>query len=445
MRPTLSLRTRIVVLVSVLLLGTAVIGGSSMYVALLLKLNQRERVQLEQDAAQLAQLYAGNQVGGDTVTGGARVEFYRHDGERVKGGPQAPLPAAEVRAARLAPRTLEINIDGSLTLAALRTVELGAASSPLILAVRRDVSYIQQTGRELLGILGLTTALVLLVALPAVYLVTRIGLEPLIDVAQQARRIDERRLTPVQYQGPEDELGLLVKALNRTVARLGSALQAQRVFLAETSHELRTPLTALEGYLRRALREADEQHKPPLEDAERVAQSMTRLVNDLLQLSRGELVQDFTPHYVDIEGQLRQLSRENPGVTCQVHGDLSLLGDPERLMQVWRNLVSNALRASGDPHMVRLEGRRADGHLVVEVIDRGPGIPEPDRERIFEKFYKGASKGGAGLGLTIARQIVEAHRGQITVHETPGGGATFRVTLPALEEEEETELPEAMA
>lgn len=99
------------------------------------------------------------------------------------------------------------------------------------------------------------------------------------------------------------------------------------------------------------------------------------------------------------------------------------------------NLVTNAIRVTGNANLVRLEMEPRAGEIEVRVVDRGPGVPDAVKPRIFDKFYRGKEAGSAGLGLTIAQQVVTAHGGVIDVTDTPGGGATFRVRLPELEED----------
>lgn len=229
--------------------------------------------------------------------------------------------------------------------------------------------------------------------------------------------------------------------LEQTARQLEQALNAQKTFLAESSHELRTPLTALLGYLRRAERELGTTQT--LKDAQRVAENMTRLVNDLLQLSRGELVQSIEPHFVDLTDLLHQVGRDYR-VKVDAKGHLEVVGDPVRLSQVFVNLVTNAIRVCGDREKVHVDARQQKDKLFVDVVDHGPGVPEDVKPRIFDKFYRGKEAGSAGLGLTIAQQIVQVHKGTITVHDTPGGGATFRVTLDAyVEEDYEEDLDDA--
>ncbi|PYE56625.1 ATP-binding protein [Deinococcus yavapaiensis] len=230
--------------------------------------------------------------------------------------------------------------------------------------------------------------------------------------------------------------------LAKTAAQLEEALKLQKTFLAETSHELRTPLTALLGYLRRAQREIG---KPELlGDPIRVAENMTRLVNDLLQLSRGELVQSIEPHFVNLADLVRQVGRDY-GVRVVAPKSLEAVGDPMRLGQVFVNLVTNAIRVCGKADLVHVEARKAGSEVQVDVVDHGPGVPDDVKPRIFDKFYRGKEAGSAGLGLTISQQVVLAHKGQIFVLDTPGGGATFRVVLAALEDEDDEVLDTAEA
>ncbi|GHF30827.1 signal transduction histidine kinase [Deinococcus metalli] len=237
-----------------------------------------------------------------------------------------------------------------------------------------------------------------------------------LDEVERLRNVAERQSQRLEIQARQ----------------LEEALNMQKTFLAETSHELRTPLTALHGYLRRAEREVG--GSQTLLDAQRVAENMTRLVNDLLQLSRGELVQSIEMHFMNLGHLLRQVGRDF-GVRAP-QDNLEIVGDPGRLTQVFVNLVTNAVRVSGSPDKVHLEVGSRPGEIEVRVVDHGPGVPDNVKPKIFDKFYRGKEAGSAGLGLTIAQQVVTAHGGTIDVVDTPGGGATFRVRLPLPEEDD---------
>lgn len=243
------------------------------------------------------------------------------------------------------------------------------------------------------------------------------------EVHELNRRLQARLLEVERLRSTTE---LQNQRLEVQAKQLEEALNLQKTFLAETSHELRTPLTALLGYLRRAEREAG--GSQVLQDAQRVAENMTRLVNDLLQLSRGELVQNVEMHFITLGNLLRQVGRDY-GVRADVP-DCEIVGDPGRLTQVFVNLVGNALRVAGNPDKVWMELEERPGEVEVRVVDRGPGVPDEVKPRIFNKFYRGKEAGSAGLGLTIAQQVVTSHGGAIDVFDTPGGGATFRVRLP---------------
>jgi two-component system, OmpR family, sensor kinase len=339
-------------------------------------------------------------------------------------------------------------------------LNLGQKSYRMILAVSADATYIVTISRLVTSTILIVTSILALIALTGGYFAASAMLRPLIEVARQATKLDEHNLEPLRYTGPRDELGLLTATLNQLVRRLKRAFEAQKVFLAETSHELRTPLTALQGYLRRALR--DPNPHAALEDALRVTDSMTRLVNDVLQLSRGEIVQEIVPHLVDLGEVAQNVAREFPGVSVKLDPGLEMIGDPDRLSQLTRNLVANAIRAVSKaegapanpadgvhievrrlekpvvPNTREVQAREIRATLELHVRDDGPGIPAQVLPRMFEKFYRGPG-GGSGLGLAIASQIVRGHNGEIAAQNDPGRGAHFTVTLPALSDDDAPE------
>jgi two-component system, OmpR family, sensor kinase len=273
-------------------------------------------------------------------------------------------------------------------------------------------------------------------------------------LAEYAER-DRRRLAEAEIRGLNQTLQVRLQQVEQlnavaeerrlkqedTARKLAESLTLQKTFLAETSHELRTPLTALLGYLRRLEREVGTSQT--LSDAQRVAQNMTRLVNDLLQLTRGELVQNIEQHFVNLSELLRAVGRDyNVQVSTPA---LEIVADPGRLTQVFANLVGNAVRVCGSPALVQVEATMqlspgGKPEICVQIIDHGPGISDEVKPRIFDKFYRGKEAGSAGLGLTIAQQVVTSHGGRLRVVDTPGGGATFEVSLPLYDEDENEEL-----
>ena len=302
------------------------------------------------------------------------------------------------------------------------------------MAVVADTEFIRNALERLGRALLLSSAIVVLVAGLLGYLVAGISIRPIAELARRAADRGPSRLDPIELHGPRDEVAQLTDTLNDLMRRLADAMDAQRAFLAETSHELRTPLTSLRGFLERAHRKADPDVRRELADARRIAGTLSRLVEDLLQLSRGQLVRELTPHLVDpLDDLANPVAEEFPGVAVEGSAGSTVLGDPERLRQLLRNLVANAVRAAGVAEDVTVSVSDRDGFVELGVTDTGPGIAPDVLPRIFDKFYKGAG-GGSGLGLAIARQIVEHHGGEIAVDSRPGL-TTFRVTLPAVEGE----------
>ena len=388
---------------------------------------------LREDALAVARIYAGATdlalPGGPT--GGVIIQLYDAQGRLFAASNQAfehlPLPASAVVVAALGPRDWSGTLAERTVQAALAPVDFG------VVAVLADTAFIATALQQLSQALTITAAVLIALSAGIGYLVAAATMRPVSQLASQAARLDPQRLTPLNYQGPGDEIGQLSRVLNDLIVRLRVAIDAQRTFLAETSHELRTPLTSLQGFLDRALRRAHPEVQRELTDARRIAQGMSRLVADILQLSRGELVPELTPHLLDTAELMHSIAEEFPGVRLEVQPDTLLLGDPERLRQLLRNLVANAVRATGEPDAVTLYGYREGDSVLLEVTDTGPGIPAELQGRIFEKFYKGPG-GGAGLGLAIAKQIAELHQGTVTV-TSQVGLTTFRVRLPAVDEE----------
>jgi len=391
---------------------------------------------LDADAARVADLYraggagsARDQLAGPT--GGVIVQLYDPLGallvasEPRFAAPDASVPREALADARDLPRAWRGQLAGRSVQVALRPFEFG------VVAVVGDTAFIGASLARLARALGWATAA--LVALSAL-VGSAVALEivrPIRRLARAAQRLGPDQLEPIPDLGPRDEVGRLTGVLNDLIGRLRDALDAQRAFLAETSHELRTPLTSLQGFLERAARKADPEVRRELADAQRVARGMARLVGDLLQLSRGDAVHEVDPFLVDpVSDVLRPVAEEFPGVVVEGESGMTVLGDPERLRQLVRNLTANGVRAAG-PAGVTLRARVADGAVVVEVHDVGPGVPPELQSAVFEKFWTSGG-GGAGLGLAIARQIARAHGAELALASRPGD-TSFSLRLPALD------------
>jgi heavy metal sensor kinase len=316
--------------------------------------------------------------------------------------------------------------------------QVGVAES--LAPVRQELARLRDA---LLG--SVLFALVLAVA--GGYWIARAALRPLEQMADQSRRITDR--TPglrLASPNPRDELGLLAGAFNDLLARLESALSQQRAFMADASHELRTPVsiarTAIEVTLGRSGRPESE-YRDCLAVVAEQARRLSRIVEDMFTLARADvagLPVDRAPLYfdelvADCVKQTRVLAApKGVEVDWQGPSDLEARGDERLLRQMLINLLDNAIRHTPAGGRVGVElSHRGDG-IELAVTDSGGGIPEVDRERIFERFVRlGGARGageGAGLGLPIARAIAEAHGGTLALSRSDASGSTFLARLP---------------
>lgn len=277
------------------------------------------------------------------------------------------------------------------------------------------------------------------------------------DIVRQARRIGGRTLAErLPHPGTRDEIGRLIDTLNDMLARLEHAFEAQRRFTADASHELRSPLSRLRTELEITLRRprgADEYVQALRSGLEDVAR-LTALVEELLTLARLDAGQDTAPVAPVAIGPILEAVVRRARPAAQARGmTLSLAGTDdsgadaleanaaarvprELLMLVATNLVENAVKygAAGGSVLVSVVARPDGTELVVE--DDGPGLPAEERERVFERFYRGAAARaadieGTGLGLALCDLIVRAAGGRIEVGVSRWGGARFSVHLPA--------------
>jgi signal transduction histidine kinase len=244
-----------------------------------------------------------------------------------------------------------------------------------------------------------------------------------------------------------DEVGDLARALGRMQEELRRQESARRAFVATASHELRTPLTMLQGTME-LLEEDLHEGRVDLPDAQRQVATARRellrlstLAEELLDLSRLDAAVALRSEAVELgelaravaaEFELRAGERETVIDVVPPPGACWGRGDPDAVARVVRILIDNALRYGGGGP-VRVTAAEAAMEATVEVADRGNGVPGEERERIFERFYRGrgrGAEGGFGLGLAIGRELAERMGGTLTLSDRPGGGTRFLLALP---------------
>jgi signal transduction histidine kinase len=287
--------------------------------------------------------------------------------------------------------------------------------------------------RTALTVMLIGFPLVLAVVAGVTWLMTRRALRPVEGIRREMAAITASADLARRVPEPDshDEVARLARTTNETLAALEAAVERQRRFVADASHELRSPIASLRTQL-----EVGAAH-PELLDVPGAVEDTVRLQNlaaDLLLLARLDAGERPAEARVD----LAALAREEAAGRVRVSVDAEpadVSGSRGQLRRVLANLLDNAQRHAREAVTVTV--RREGGRAVVAVADDGDGVPEADRERIFERFVRldaarSRDDGGAGLGLAIARDVAERHGGTLTVRGTPEGGALFELRLPAV-------------
>ena len=282
----------------------------------------------------------------------------------------------------------------------------------------------------------------------AIWLTITSALRPLKEVERTAEAVKSGKFSSrlVQHHG-KTEIGRINRALNSMLDSIESAVRGKdktlnqmRRFVSDASHELRTPLVTVRGYAE-LYRMGAIKSKQDLNEAmgriESEAIRMSGLVESLLTLTRMDELENMKKKPSDLielaQASVKDASVAHQDISFRVSSELKtciLEIDGDRIKQVLTNLLANAARFAPKSSEVTVEVREQDSRIRVSVIDRGEGVPESLREKIFDRFYRidnsrNRETGGSGLGLAIAKSIIDAHGGKIWVDETPGGGATF--------------------
>ncbi len=281
------------------------------------------------------------------------------------------------------------------------------------------------------------------VALVMVRFLARGMTSPLREMADATERMARGDYSLRVTDTSRDEIGALARAFNHMAAELAQTDRVRRDLVANVSHELRTPITALRARLENLVDGVEEPDPALLQTMLVQTERLGRLVTQLLDLSRleaGTVPLDRQPF--ELRPVLEHAARESLlhapeiEVSVVVEDGTTAHGDPERVHQVVANLVENAVRHSPVGGRIELRARRAGEDVSIEVLDDGPGIPDAEAALVFERFYRAdaaraSADGGAGLGLAIARWIVDLHGGEIHPERRLPHGCRMVVTLPA--------------
>jgi len=295
------------------------------------------------------------------------------------------------------------------------------------------------------GVLGGT----LLAFLGGLYVAQR-AMRPIAGLTRAAREVALTRDPDVALPKPRanDEVSDLAHTLEDMLSELSAArgeteatLARQREFVADASHELRTPLTSILANLELLETDLDGEQREMADSALRSSRRMRRLVADLLLLARADAGHRAPAAPVDLSAVVREAAAEasalssDHSLSLDLPGPVAVSGVGDDLHRLAANLIENALLHTPGGTPVTVSVRREGESAVLEVADRGPGVPAELRARVFERFASGsgdsARRGGSGLGLAIVKAVTDAHGGRVELFEAEGGGARLVVTLPA--------------
>ncbi|MBW4623674.1 MAG: HAMP domain-containing histidine kinase [Cyanosarcina radialis HA8281-LM2] len=315
------------------------------------------------------------------------------------------------------------------------------------LYVAHDITDEQVMFLAIVRSLGIASAIAILAITAAIALYIQRSLQPLRQLSQLAATVSAEDLggAKLKLDRAPSEVRELAQMWDMMLHRLSSAWEQQRQFVSNVSHELRTPLTIVHGYLQSTLRRSQnltELQKEGLEIAAAEADRTIRLLQDLLDLARadsGNLRLHLEPLVLnDLVAEVVGMGEQYSQGRIKVFADDKLIkvkADRDRLKQVLINLIDNALKYSSTTIVVKLS--RQGDRALIQVADKGCGIPLTHQSRIFEPFYRvdsdrGRSTGGSGLGLSIVKMLVESMAGNVKVRSKIDVGSVFTVTLPAM-------------
>jgi len=271
------------------------------------------------------------------------------------------------------------------------------------------------------------------------------GLLPLNKLSDEIAHRSPTQLSPVYIEGLPEEILPLIVSLNTLLNRLGYALDNERRFTADAAHELRTPLAALKAQAQVAARADNKEHRMnAIDNVVRGMDRLTRLVDQLLTLARLDPEDAAKQHHpVDLEKVVEAVSTELALTALDKELQYELIrkgkciinGQETALSVLARNLIDNAIRYTPSGEKIIISVISQDNQVIFSVRDSGPGIPEADRQRIFDRFYRivGTKADGSGLGLSIVKRIIDIHQSTLEIIQPDDGrGVEFRITFQAL-------------
>jgi len=309
--------------------------------------------------------------------------------------------------------------------------------------IAQSTENIENMLKQLLLVLAVSLPFFLLgSAVIGFFIVTRL-LKPIDLMTRTARRFSEEELSArINLPQTGDELGRLADTFDEMLTRIEASFKSHRQFTADASHELRTPVSVIQAILSVTKRRprTNAEYQSAMEDLGIAANRLESLVSALLTMSRSEMQKPGIADQIDLSEilpgileSLRPLAEEK-GLTldADIPTSFTVRGDSDALIHAFINIIDNVIKYT-EQGGIRVNGRSEENAIIIEVQDTGTGIEESELPLIFDRFYRvdrSRSIPGSGLGLSIARSIVERHKGQIEAESVSGTGTTIRIILP---------------
>lgn len=365
--------------------------------------------------------------------------------EFITGEPELPRLSGDAASDRV--RYYDDEFRGQvIRVVALRVpADPGSGRGAVQIQVAERITARDEFARQIILRMVLPQAVLILLAAFAVWYGVGRGLAPLSTLRREIESRSHRDLSALPEQQQPQEVQPLIRAMNDLLARLAAAISTQQRFIADAAHQLRTPIAGLKTQTELALRQSQlSDVQTTLRQLLTATERSTRLVNQLLSLARSEpgAGRERAAERLDLARLARETTTEwvpaalARGIDLGYDGENRaqwMQGDPLLIREMLGNLLDNAIRytSAGGQVTVRVAG--GEREIVLNVEDNGPGIPEPERGRVFERFYRilGSGAEGAGLGLAIVREIALSHSAEVILAEGAGGrGTLVRVTFP---------------
>jgi len=318
----------------------------------------------------------------------------------------------------------------------------------LLAAIPRPILRIRSILQdELLRPLFRAGIIALFVAFIISWFVARWITRPMENISESARKLASGDFPPIELEGPL-EVQNLARVINTMDRQVRDTIQSQKDFVANVSHEFKTPLTSIQGFAQAIHDETIHKQKETKQAAEVILEETDRLnylVNDLLILAKLDAgTIEMKMHRIDLNSILKniaerfafQISDKEIQLNISLENENMIIGDPERIIQVFNNLIDNAIKFSRRKGHINISDQKNDFFAVIRIEDQGIGISSHNLDKIFDRFFQAdksrnkCSSRSVGLGLAISDQIIKAHQGSITVESETGKGTCFMVKLP---------------